>query len=251
MAPAPRPSKVRPSGEGVSPTGHPEDTGREIPGAGVRFGGSGEARARLAAVQEALRGPGPDLLGPPQGRGRARGAGGAGAQGPVQPLRAPRCASSRCQALRDPARGPCCSRSVTAGRLAAGLSRPRGCRELSLRPWRAQAPWTLQAATRSCARCATRSTSARACSTASTTSAPGACAAAPPTVASPARCASECLEAPRDPLLPETGSAWAGIQCRADKAPTPSTDGGEAAPSRNLSARDNARASAHFPSQVN
>lgn len=119
-------------------------------------------------------------------------------------------------------------RFVAAGSLAAVLSCPRRCQELSLRPWRAQAPWTPQMATHSCARCATRSTRSRACSTASTTSAPGAYAAAPPTVASPARCASECLKAPTDPspLKRRLAPPGQGPKCREDKALTPSTGGG-------------------------
>lgn len=134
----------------------------------------------------------------------------------------PRCSKTQPSALAAP-------RFVAAGRLAAAvLSCPRRCQELSLRPWRAQAPWTLRVATRSCARCATRSTRSPACSSASTTSAPGACAAAPPTVASPARCASECLRAPTDPSPLERRLAppGQGPKCREGKALTPSTGGG-------------------------
>lgn len=42
VAPAPRLIKMRPSEEGVSPTGHPEDTGRRIPGVGEKVGWRGE-----------------------------------------------------------------------------------------------------------------------------------------------------------------------------------------------------------------
>lgn len=119
-------------------------------------------------------------------------------------------------------------RIVAAGRLAAVLSCPRRCQELSLRPWRAQAPWTLRVATRSCARCATRSTRSRACLTASTTSAPGAYAAAPSTVACPARCASECLKVPTEPspLEGRLAPPGQGPKCREGKSLTPSTGGG-------------------------
>lgn len=160
-----------------------------------------------------------DLPGPPRGQGR----GGERAQDPSARLlpvlpapgapnrSAPRPLDAPSGAGRVERREPRAEAEGDAGagagsaawsphraRPAAFLSSPRRCRELSLRPWRAWAPWTLRAATRWCARCATHSSSARACWTASTTSAPAACAAAPPMAASPARCASECLQAPTD-----------------------------------------------------
>nr|XP_054092845.1 RING finger protein 207 isoform X2 [Callithrix jacchus] len=91
-------------------------------------------------------------------------------------------ASARAEGPRELKRG-----SVRAP--AAGLRCSCRCRELSLGPRRARAPWTPPASTRWCARCATCSTSARVFWTASMTSVPAACVASQPTAASPARCA--------------------------------------------------------------
>lgn len=202
---------VRPRAEGVSPAGHSEDTGT-----GNSWGGSErwwerwKPRGGWLLGRRHCRMQRPDLPGPPGGwgagcrRGCERGFGLAPPPTSLPILPAP--------SAPNPAAGPGSSPPgpVTTGHPAAVLGRPRRCRERSSRPWRGQAPWTLRAATRSCALCATRSTSARACSTASTTSAPAACAAAPPTAALPARCASECVRAPREPSAGrETGPARA------------------------------------------
>uniref|UniRef100_A0A4W2G337 Ring finger protein 207 n=1 Tax=Bos indicus x Bos taurus TaxID=30522 RepID=A0A4W2G337_BOBOX len=92
----------------------------------------------------------------------------------------PRRASPQPRALAAPP-------SAISGRRQG--SGPDRCRELSSRLWRARAPWTGQAATPSCARCATRSMSAPACWTAFTSSVPAACVAALLMAASPALCA--------------------------------------------------------------
>lgn len=206
------PPRLLPDGEGVAAAwpwldpaaargpGRGHRRGRGVAGRSLS-GQGGELLGRERGWERCSRVHPSDLPGPPQGRGRGGGA------GPGRPS-----ARSLPITLRpETERRPRCSPSATAD----GPARPPGrCREPSSSPWRARASWMPRAHTRSCARCATRSTSARACWTASTTSAPAACAAAPPTAAWPARCASEC---PGPPSLPRGGNPGAEGQ-----APTPS-----------------------------
>ena len=151
---------VRSSAEGVSPAGHSEDTGR-----GNSWGGSegwwerGRQREAGPWVRGIARCSGLTFQGPREDAGEA---GSASARPDPPPASAPT-VPAPCAPNPAACPGSSLPRPVTAGRPAAVLSRPRRCRERSSRPWRAQAPWTLRAATRSCARCATRSTSAPAC----------------------------------------------------------------------------------------